>query len=55
MEFDVDWVFGVFGGGELGGCCIVVMFCDYVCFGFFVMNDGVLCDGICVLFEGWMV
>lgn len=54
MEFDANWMLGVAGGGELGGCCISATLRDYARLGVFALNDGQLRDGTRVLPENWM-
>lgn len=54
MEQDANWMLGVEGGGELGGCCISATLRDYARLGVFALRDGQLLDGTRVLPEGWM-
>ncbi len=54
MEFDANWMLGVAGGGELGGCCISATLRDYARLGVFALNEGQLPDGTRVLPENWM-
>ena len=49
-----DWMLGVAGGGELGGCCISATLRDYARLGVFALNEGQLPDGTRVLPENWM-
>jgi CubicO group peptidase (beta-lactamase class C family) len=54
MESPAYWATHGAGGGERGGCCLYATLRDYGRLAQFVLNDGVLPDGIRVLPVGWM-
>jgi len=54
MESNANWLLGVPGGGEIGGCCISATLRDYGRLGLFALHNGRLADGTEVLPDGWM-
>ena len=54
MGHDAYWLTSGPGGGELGGCCLMMTLRDYARLGLFALSDGQLEDGSSILPKGWM-